>query len=108
MSYDVLESSEYESDLVHYITYLNSEEPGLGDEFFFQVYDLVERIGENPYLWQVGLKTQRFSIRRAHVLPKFNRHSIYFSVIDSRVYLARIMHDREDPRSWGKISSFQT
>ena len=81
------------------VSYYDSKEEGLGDEFYDEVWRTISRVVSHPFAWQpISSRTRRCRTKR------FPYGVIYQARSDSILIIA-VMHLRRHPESWrGRLS----
>lgn len=79
------------SDITKSCLYYNEKSHGLGFEFEKQVFDLLELIGQNPFLFPI-----KFSTIREAVLKKFP-FVILYEVSAKNILVYAVFHGKQHP-----------
>jgi len=81
-------------DVRDIVTYYNTEEPGLGYEFWDEVLACLRRIQRNPRAWtDIGGGVRRCI---THRFP----YGILFEIRDGKAIVVAVMHLRRHPQAW--------
>ena len=76
------------------VDYYNTQSEGLGFEFALEVKRSIERIVKHPQAWhQLSPNTRRCRTNR---FP----YGVIYSLKESRIIIAAVMHLHQKPRSW--------
>lgn len=79
------------SDLMEAINYYDNQRSGLGNEFRMEVYDAIERIQTNPYIYPEVKGVRRALVRR------FPYSIIYRIITENCIRILVIRHHKRDP-----------
>lgn len=76
------------------IDYYQSQQAGLGEDFYAEIMDTVARIARGPVVWPV----LEGDIRRClvHRFP----YGILYSIEDNAIYIVAVMPLRREPGYW--------
>ncbi len=81
-------------EFLNAVSYYDSKEEGLGDEFYDEVWRTISRIVSHPFAWPpISSRTRRCRTKR------FPYGVIYQTRPDSILIIA-VMHLHRDPESW--------
>lgn len=94
MKYRVSISEIADLQIEEFELYLESQKPGLADRFTDRLFELFQKLEENPHTWQ----KINAEIRRA-ILKGFP-YNIFYEIIDSKVIILAIIHQAADPGKW--------
>ncbi len=83
-------------DMRDAISYLNDQEPGLGQGFAREVKAALSRIKDFPRLWtKVSARLRRCPLKR---FP----YSLFYHLVGERIIIVSVFHDRRNPEIWKK------
>ena len=90
----VLLSRRADSDLARIVSWLESRQTGLGDEFIGDLLDTLAVIGQHP----VGYQETKSGLRRART-ERFP-YLLYYSRSGQGIEIVAIVHTRQDRSEW--------
>ncbi|MBO0698748.1 MAG: type II toxin-antitoxin system RelE/ParE family toxin [Zavarzinella sp.] len=70
------------------------QRPGLGDDFYAEFLRLLDRVGNNPYLY--GLVRGQVRAAPVHRYP----YIAYYRVESDHTVIVTVVHERRSPRVW--------
>jgi toxin ParE1/3/4 len=100
MIYQVRLTPAAEADIGSAFDWYQSERNGLGLEFLYQLYAVVDSLEENPLKYQ----TQKELIRRV-LLRKFP-YAVYFVVEQETVAVIAVLHAAQNPITWQRRKGY--
>ncbi len=93
MKIKFLEIAQIELDEA--ISYYNYEMPGLGDAFFTEILNALDRLGKFPEAWQpFSKRTRRCQLRR---FP----YGIIYQILENEIIVVAIANLHRKPEYWG-------
>ncbi len=92
MSFNVQVRRAAELDVAEAQLWYETQRSGLGAAFYSEVSQVIERLAENPLIYQVAYR----DIRRA-LVPRFP-YLIWYRVLGELVTVLACSHGRRDPR----------
>jgi plasmid stabilization system protein ParE len=93
MKREVLFASVARLEFDEAILWYDEQQPGLGDEFEAEVNHAIEEILKNPDRFRFA----SLEIRKARLLGKFHRYSIYFYVQPGHIGVVSIFDGARNP-----------
>ena len=76
------------------VSYYDSSEEGLGDQFFGEVWSTISRIVKHPHAWQ------RISARTRRCLTKRFPYGVIYETRPDSILIIAVMHLHREPKSW--------
>jgi plasmid stabilization system protein ParE len=94
MNYVLVFRVEARNELDEAYSWYESQQLGLGDDFFELVEETLNRICQMPESYAVVYRdVRRSSVRR---FP----YTIYYRIVSSRVIITAVFHGSRDPTDW--------
>lgn len=81
-----------EIEIVEEIDFLDNERDGLGQEFYFEVEETIDRIQSNPLLFQI-----RYINFRIAFLEKFS-YGVHYTIEGDNIFVHAVLHTSRNPR----------
>ena len=86
MVYKIIVKPKAEEDFIKAIEYYNEKRENLGSTLFFEISSIIERIKENPELFQKKYKDFRISFTK-----KF-KYGIHFTIEKESIFIHAVLH----------------
>ena len=87
---------EVDDDLLEAETWYNQKESGLGARFLLDVRNTIDRLLQNPLLYQVRYRRRQIRWAYTRTFP----YRIVFRVMDDTVVVYAVLHGRRIDRHW--------
>ncbi len=96
MSWDVVFRPEVEHDVADAARWYEAREPGLGRRFVEEVFEVWNRLAENPLLGSRKHPVRDIRWRYPSRFP----YRVIYEVLQEQVIVVAVPHDHLDPESW--------
>jgi plasmid stabilization system protein ParE len=93
MSREIIFASAARLDFDEASLWYEAQHPGLGDEFEIEVNHVIQEILKNPERFRFASS----ETRKARLLGRFNRYSIYFYIQADHIGIVSIFDGSRDP-----------
>ncbi len=81
------------------VSYYDSKEPSLGDEFADEVWDTISRIASHPSAWQP------LSSRTRRCLTRSFPYAVIYRAQANSILIIAVMHQKRHPDIWrGRVN----
>jgi plasmid stabilization system protein ParE len=95
MRREIIFASAAQREYDEAIFWYDEQQPGLGDEFEAEINDVIQEILKNPHPFHFASTT----IRKAKLLRKFRRYSIYFYVDPDHIGIVAVFDGSRNPEA---------
>ena len=87
---------EVDGDLLVAEKWYDQQEPGLGQKFLQDVFETIERLLQNPFLYSVRHRRRQVRWVYTHRFP----YKVIFRVTDNTIIVYAVIHGTRHDRNW--------
>ena len=81
-------------EFIDAVSYYDSSEESLGDQFFAEVWSTISRIAKHPRAWQ------KLSAKTRRCLTKRFPYGVIYEARPDSILIVAVMHLHREPKNW--------